>query len=464
MDSTTSVIAGYAVSVGDEAVSSASSEATKRHLIDAVACALGALDSRPARVARTLAGTASSSLGASVFALPGKTSPEYAAFANTVAVRYLDFNDTGIGGHPSDMIPAVLALAEPLRRSGKDVIRAIHAEYEVVAAVRRGGLYGNRLRQRHIDQVSTLLGGAVGAGIVLGLDHARMANAIALAITPNIPLRVTRTGVLSDWKGCATAHCAMMAVFAARLANEGLTGPAEPFEGLAGFHEMTGLPALDLRGIGEPRNGLTAMETTSLKYIPADYNAQGPVEALLAVRDQCRPEEIERVRIFLHWGGWHAIGGGAGDHAVKWAPETRETADHSVAFLAAVALVDGEVTAASFREERLRDPALREFMQRIEVLEDPELTAAHTGELPSWASVVEVVLTDGHCIRRRTDFPKGHASNPLTDAELEAKFWSLSERCLPQHEARQLLDTLWSLDELDDIAMLADPFRSCRVA
>ena len=364
MDTPTRAIAEYSTRLTYESLPARSIEATARHLVDSVACALGALDSRPARVARTIAGAASSTRGASVFGLAHTTTPEYAAFANTVMIRYLDYNDTGNGGHPSDMIAAVLAVAEPLHASGKDVITAIHAAYETYAAVRRGGLFGNVLRNKHVDQVYATIGGVVGAGVILGLDVPRMANAIALAITPNIPLRVTRTGIISDWKGCATAHAVMNAVFAARLAEQGLTGPARPFEGLAGFYQMLDIPPLDLAEIGQASNGLTAIESTGLKYFPVDYNAQGPLASTLALREQVSVDEIEQVIVSLHWGGWHAIGGGAGDHDEKWNPLTREVADHSMAYAIAVALADGELTVDSFADGRIGDPALRPLMQR----------------------------------------------------------------------------------------------------
>ena len=461
MDAPTRSIVEYATNLDYGALSRQSIEATTRHLIDSVACALGALDSRPARVAMNIASTAHSDFGASVFGLPHRTTPEYAAFANTVMVRHLDFNDTGIGGHPSDMIPVVLALAEPLHANGRDVIRAIHAEYETVAALRRGGLTGYAIRRRHIDQVQNVVGGAVGAGIMLGLDFDQMANAIALAIAPNIPMRVTRTGVLSDWKGCATAHASMMSVFAARLAAEGLTGPAEPFEGPAGLFDILGVESLGMEGIGLPRNGLSAIESTGLKAYPADYNAHSALGAVLALRHQFRLEQIDRIRILLHWGGWHEIGGGQGDHEEKWNPATRETADHSLPFLVAVALVDGAVTIESFSEDRIRDPALRPLMQKIEVAEDAEMERQHAGELPRWPSVVEVMLEDGQCLRQHSGLPKGHPLNPLSDEELETKFRSMSDRALARDKGRKLLDTLWSLDRLDDIAELTDQFAAC---
>lgn len=464
IDEPTRRIAEYAARLDYGVLSSSSIQAATRHLIDSVACALGALDSRPASVARAVAGTASSDCGASVFGLPHATTPEYAAFANTAMIRFLDYNDTGNGGHPSDIIPAILALAEPRRASGRDVIKAMHAAYETYAAVRRGGLHGNILRNKHVDQIYAIFGAVVGAGVVLGLDMPRMANAIALAMTPNVPLRVTRTGVISDWKGCATAHCAMASVFAARLAEQGLTGPSRPFEGLAGLYQMLAIEPLDLEGIGRPRHGRSAIESTGLKFYPVDYNAQGPVHSVLALRDQFRLEEVDRVTVSVHWGGWHAIGGGAGDRDEKWNPSTRESADHSMAYAIAVSLADGRLTVDSFTTERILDPQLRPLMGRIEVREDPRLTREHAGEMPRWPSRVDIDLKDGRRISREAGPPKGHPLNPMSDGELEAKYRAMAARALPPAGAQQLLDTMWSLEQLSDISQLTEQFRVCAVA
>lgn len=460
MDSTSRSIAAYALAMQTAPLPARSVDAVVRHLIDSVACALGALGARPARVARSLAGTATSTPGASVFGLVGPTTPEYATFANTVMVRYLDYNDTGNGGHPSDMISAVLVLAEGRNASGADVIRAIHAAYETYAAIRRGGLHGDLLRQKHVDQIYATLGAVVGAGVILKLDLEPLGHAIALALTPNLPLRVTRTGLLSDWKGCATAHAAMNAVFAARLAEQGLTGPDRPFEGLAGFNALMDIPPLDLSTLGEPRQGLSAVESTSLKYYPAEYSSQNPIGLAIALRQHLRPQDIARVVVFLHWAGWHEIGGGAGDGADKWQPRTREAADHSAAYLVAIALLDGEVTVDSFDPARLADPAVHALMQKITVRDDPRLTAAHAGELPSWPARVEIFLADGRHLQREAATPRGHPLNPLSDAELDAKFWQLSDRALPRNQGRVWLDTLWSLPSMDGIRSLTDLYRS----
>lgn len=463
MDTTSRRIAEYAVAMQTAPLRGGSADAVTRHLIDSVACAFGALGARPARVARTIAGTASSSAGASVFGLAEPTTPEYATFANTVMIRYLDYNDTGNGGHPSDMMSGVLALGEARGASGAEVICAIHAAYETYAAIRRGGLYGNLLRNKHVDQIYATLGAVVGAGVILGLDLERMGHAIALALTPNIPMRVTRTGLISDWKGCATAHGTMNAVFAARLAEQGLTGPDRPFEGLAAFYQMLGIPPLDLSTLGETRNGLSALQSTGLKYYPADYNGQGPIALAQALRSEAALDEIDQIIVAVHWGGLHAIGGGAGDHDEKWDPQTREVADHSMAYLVAVALVDGDVTVDSFSEARISDPALRPLMQKIVVIDDPELTAEHAGELPRWPSRVELVLKDGRRLGRASGPPKGHPLNPMDDHELEAKFWRMADRALPREQGRIWLETLWSFAGLEDIRPLMSLYRSLAV-
>lgn len=462
MDEPTTVLAAFAATATFESLTPGAVHAVTRHLVDTVGCALGALDSRPAVAARAIAATAWTDPGASVFGHQHPTTPEYAAFANTAMVRFLDFNDTGHGAHPSDTIPAVLAVAESRAAAGRDVVKAIHAAYETYATVRRGGLYGDTLRRRHVDQICASFGGAVGAGIVLGLDAERMGHAISLAITPSVALRVTRTGVLSDWKGCATAHCAMTSVFAARLAEQGLTGPARPFDGIGGLRDLLGLGPIDLTHVGRPRNGLSAVETTGLKAYPAEYSAQGPIESALALRVGLALDEVESVEVFLHWSGWHEIGGGAGDASEKSTLLTRETADHSLAYIVAAALIDGDVTIDSFDEARRHDPALRRLVAKTGVHEDPTLTAAHGGEIPRWPSRVEIRLRDGRVLSRESGPPRGHPERSLSDADIEAKYFALADRVLPRADSQRLLDAMWQVADLGDIGSLTRLFRSCR--
>lgn len=459
-DRTTRQLASYAVNLEYDSITHAAIESVIRHFLDAIGCALGSLHSHPADIACKLAVTATSNTGATVFGLRTKTTAEYAAFANAVMIRYLDYNDTGIGGHPSDMISSILALAELTHTSGKKVIKAIFAAYEVVAALRRSGLYGDRLKKRHIDQVQSVIGSVIGAGIILDLKFDEMANAISLAITPNIPMRVARTGELSDWKGCATAHASMLAVFAARLAKEGLTGPGKPFEGPAGFYEFINLEPLDLTELGQTRNGLSAVESTCLKWYPAEYNAQGPIGTVLRLRDKIKLEEIEAINIEIHWSGWIEIGGGQGDREEKWNPKTRETADHSLPYLVAVALMDGKITLDSYTDVRISDPRLRPIMEKINVIDSPEMTHEHAGELPKWPSITEIVFKNGRKIRQHSGLPKGHPLNPLNDVELREKFMNLARRNLTEKQATNLFNTIMQMDKLSDINTLTELLRN----
>lgn len=458
-DKPTRQISEYAIGLTYSSIPRSATESTLRHLLDSIGCALGAQSSRPAAIARKLSATATSNFGASVFGLKTKTTPEFAAFSNTVMIRHLDYNDTGIGGHPSDMIPSILALAEPTHASGPKVIGAIYAAYEVVACLRRAGLYGDTLRKKHVDQIQSVIGSVVGAGIMLDLEYEQMANAISLAITPNIPIRVVRTGELSDWKGCATAHCSMMAVFAARLAREGLTGPNRPFEGFAGLYDFLDVGPFNLSDIGQARNGLSAVESTCFKWYPAEYSSQGPIGVILQLRQEFNIEEIERITIALHWAGWHEIGGGQGDREEKWNPTSRESADHSLPYLIAVALIDGDITLDSFSEERISDPRLRPIMQKINVVYSSKMKQEHSGELPMWPSVTEISLKGGKRIRKHSGIPKGHPLNPLDYAELKEKFMRLSRRVLSEENAHQFFDMIMSLEKFHDIDELTKNFR-----
>ena len=235
MDSTTDQLAAFSTAIRFADLPPDVVHEAKRRLIDTLGCALGAVDSPPATVARALAADVTGRPGARILGARDRTSTDLAGFGNAVMARYLDFNDSfasarASGGHPSDMIPAILAVADAAGVSGERVLLAVVAAYQANAAV------PVPFKQRGWDQgVMTGIGVAVGASIILGLDTARTASAIALAITPNIPLRVTRSGELSMWKACATAAAGRSAIFATELAANGMTAPEQVFEGRHGL-------------------------------------------------------------------------------------------------------------------------------------------------------------------------------------------------------------------------------------
>ncbi|MGC1237680.1 MAG: MmgE/PrpD family protein [Acidimicrobiales bacterium] len=463
MDAPTQAIVKYVASLNYHSLTEAQRESTVRHILDAMSCALGGFPSGPATVARKVAATATSSNGSSVIGLREKTTPEYATFANTVMVRYLDYNDNGPAGHASDMIAAAIAVGESVGASGQDVILAVFAMYEVVAAIQRSGASIIDLRLKGIDQIWANVGAAIGAGMILGLSSEQLANAISLSVVPAVPLRVTRTGVMSNWKGCATAHGTMNGVFAAHLAAAGMSGPDEPFDGVDGFRSLAGIGPGALEDIGRPVDGLSAIEGTAYKYYPTEYNSQGPLSKVFQIAKNVDIEDIDQINVAIHHLGWHEIGGGQGDITDKWDPTTRETADHSLPYLIAVGLTDGAITVDSFSPERVSDPSLRPFMQKISVTHDPELTQSvkEQGgyEISDWPSIVTFRLKDGTEITERSSWPKGNFHNPMSDDELVEKFRTMSDRIMEHDQAEEFIGTLWRLDELDDINELTALFR-----
>jgi 2-methylcitrate dehydratase len=462
MDKNSRAIAEFAAAHRFEDIRPAAVAATIRHHLDGLGCAAGGFASEPVIIARDIAGMVTMAGGCTVFGLDRPSTPEYAAFANGCAVRHLDYNDTylagkGGGGHPNDMAPAIFAAVEMTGGGGRELINGIYIGYEIFGAI----CNAIRLRGKGIDQGASIgIATAAAVGRILGLDAKGIATAVALAIVPSTPVRVSRAGELSHWKGCATAHAAMTGMFAARLAKAGMSGPDEPFTGVDGFCNLSG--PFTLKDIGAHDGGPSAIEDTAFKFFPSEFNSQGPITLLLEMRREFDPADIVALRIASYHLTWHEIGGGQGDRPEKWDPRTRESADHSLPFLAAVALLDGAVTLDSFAAARIADPALRPLMQRIEVVEDAAYSA-HWKATSEPRNRIEVTLKDGRTLTREVTNFRGHQRNPMSDAEVRAKFDSMIGYVLPPEPARRFADRLWALDRERTLDALAADLRAWRV-
>ena len=314
------------------------------------------------------------------------------------------------------------------------------------------------LAEKGWDQgIFSVIGSACGAGKLLGLSGERMAHAISLALVPNLPLGQTRVGELSMWKGCATAAAARNGVFAALLAWEGMEGPYEPFEGRHGLWEQATGP-LGSEAFGPSAGPTTAgdgrafkISETSLKYFPSQIHTQAPISIALELRKEVDVGDIEAINLETYQTAWRS----AGSEPEKWDPKTRETADHSLPYLIAVAFRDGAITPASFTEECVRDPDLRPLMRRVAIRENPEFTRQYP---EAQLARIEVVTRSGGRLVQQASYPKGHPKNPLTDGELEQKFQGLSQDVLTPGQGREALKTLWKLEEVGDIGEVLDLF------
>lgn len=410
----------------------------KRRLIDTFASAIGAYDEPVAHRARAIASRYGSEGAASVWGSSIKTTAEGAAFANGVMVRLLDISDTYLGrsrGHPSDVTSGILAVAECVHADGKSVINAITLAYDVYCSF----CQAIDINSKGWDQpVYSVLGCVLGVGKLLGLTREQMGHAVSLALAPNMALAQSRRGYLSNWKGCAGANASRNAVFAATLAQEGFTGPAAVFEGDGGLFDVIGrfewpLPA-----------GHHMITQTHMKSLPVCYHGQSAVLAALDLRDRVIVKDIEAIQVDAYRTAVIMMGADPS----RWAPATREIADHSLPYTVSVALLDGKVTNESFTDSRLADPAVANLMRKVKVREDTQLTALYPEGAPGRVSVR---TASGGTHTFEVKYPKGHAKNPMSDSDVERKFRDMARTRRNPQQCDALLKALWDLERATDV-------------
>ena len=448
MDAFIEQIVDHALDRRWEALPAAVIHECKRRIIDTLGCAIAAFDATPSRIARSLASRVVANEGARILGTRHRTLPELAAFANGVMARYLDGNDVypGGGGHPSDVISPMLALADASGAAGRVAIAAIVLGYDVHYAL----FHSLRVFSKGFDHpFYTAVSTSLAAARFLGLDRSQIANAVALAVTPNLPLGVTRRGSLSMWKGCASANAARNGLFAALLARAGMTGPDRPFEGALGLQSLVGGDGLGtLLAADQPFRILQA----DMKYYVTEYHSEAPIMMALQLRRELEVSDIEAIHISTYKFAYEEIGSGA----VKWRPTTRETADHSMPYIVAAVLVDGRFSDAIFDSQRFTDQRILNLADKITIEEDSELTR----QLPSrFPCRIDIRLKDGSTRSASMPYPRGHHDDPMSDEEVNAKFRDLAARQLTTERVERALDCLWHLDECPSIGEIFDSFQ-----
>lgn len=420
----------------------------KRRLIDSLACVIGAYTAEPCNIARQIAQSVSFPSGATVWGTSHQTLPDLAAFANGTMLRYLDYNDTYLSkepAHPSDNIPAALAIAEAEGRDARDFIVSVVIGYEIQCRLADAA----SLRARGWDHVTYgAFSTACLASPLLRLSRDETNYAISLAGVAGSALRQTRVGTLSMWKACAFANAARNGVFAAYLAKRGMTGPSEIFEGQFGFWNLVSGP-FELGPFGGEGSEPYKILDTYIKFFPAEYHAQTGIMGALQLRGQIPSsmEEVSNITVETFDACVDIIAG----EPEKWRPTTRETADHSLPYCIAVALLDGNVSTGSFSPKRISDPQVHRLMQKIKVERNTELSAQYPQAM---SARISVELNSGRAIQTRVDHARGHPKNPMSDAEVEAKFRELARPLLSGSRIDQILSQVWRLEELSDLRAL----------
>ena len=436
-------LADYTTSLSYDDLPDGVIHTARQRLVDTLGCALGAIDSEPVRSIRSYLATLPAGASTILFDRM-KATPEAATFLNATMVRFLDYNDGYFSlepGHSSDNIPACLAVAQAEGLNGKDLIVSIVIAYEIQMRLQDAA----SLFVRGWDHVNFVtVSATMAVGKLLRLSKTQLVHALGMALNGHIALRQVRSGELSSWKGASAANASRNAVFCAYLARHGMTGPSSIFEGEMGFfNQVSGPFELDTRRFGNRENGDFHILRTLTKLYPTNGEMQTAVMAAIGLREHLSSvDDIAVIEIDTTDVGCRFL---AKDPA-KWRPTTRETADHSLPYTVAKALIDGTITRATYDGADLADPVVIEVIDKISVREDPMLTA----QMPSLANRVTIKTHSGKILTKELG-TKEVARVGIADAQIERKFRDFAETRFPEQQIREILECCWTLENQESL-------------
>jgi len=430
-------------------------EMVANRLVDDAAVAAAALGRRPVCNARAQAAAHRLSPGASVWGLAraGGTSPEWAAWANGVAVRELDYHDTFLAAeysHPGDNIPPLLAVAQHTGSPGADLVRAIATAYEVQVDLCRA----IALHPHRIDHVAHL-GPSVAAGLgtLLHLPPEVTYHAIGQALHTTTATRQSRKGEISTWKAYAAAFAGKAAIEAVDRAMRGETSPAPIYEGedavvasLLDGPSATYLVPLPERG--EPKR---AILSTYTKEHSAEYQAQAFIDLARTMRERLGDlAQVKAITVHTSHHTHTVIGTGSGDPQKFDPGATRETLDHSLPYIFAVALEDGCWDhESSYAPERAHRPSTIALWRKVKTEESPQWSQRYR-EGTAFGGRVVVELADGRVVEGSVDVADAHplGARPFQRADYERKFRRLARDVLDDASQERFLSLAGRLEEL----------------
>jgi 2-methylcitrate dehydratase len=421
----------------------------KRFLLDSVGCALGGYQQHDVVIAlhvlREIAGRGP----ATVIGTGERIDPVSASLANALMIRCMDYNDIywkQDPSHPSDIFPAAMACCERTKSDGKELIVGFVLGHEFEMRLCEAAFPGIRERGWH-HATLTAFASPIVAGRALHLTWEQIQHAIGISASRHCTMGAVTAGKLTMMKNTVDPMATQSGVLAALLAEKGYSGPEHVIDGKEGLAHCYG-PVWKLNLLTDGLGDSWRITQCGMKFFPTEALTHAPISAVLDLvkGNDLRPDEVATIQI-------RSLARAADilSDPSKYDPHTKETADHSLPYVIAAALVDRQVTPAQFEMNKIMDPTIRAQLKKVEVVADPEIEKV----FPALQRVIVNITTkDGRLFSKQLDYPKGDPRNPLSDAEIEEKFRALAAGVLSEKAQKKLVDAIWNLEKIGPVSKL----------
>ena len=446
MDSISRQIARFSLNLKYSDLDSNVITAVKRFLYDSIGCALGGYSTHDVNIIQEIYDDMGGKPEATVIGSGAKIPAYNATFLNSLMVRALDFNDIywkEDPSHPSDLIPVALAVGERQNSSAQDVITAIVLAYEFEMRLCEFAKPGLRERKWHHATLTQFVSPIV-AGYLLGLNEDQLVNAIGISGAHNLTLGAVTAGKLTMMKNTVDPQAAQSGVMAALMAAKGYSGTELIFEGKEGLMQTLG-PDWDVEKLTGHLGDSFKILDCSMKAFPAEALTHSHISAALKViaENDFTPDDISEVIVTTIARAVDIL-----FDPEKYKPKSRETADHSLPYCIAAAIVDGKITTEQFSLKKIKDPRIQAVLPKIKGEASEEFEKMFPAKQPS---KVRVVLKNGQEFSAQLDYPKGDPREPMSDDDLTNKFKGLCSNLISDSRQDQIKEAIFTLERFDSI-------------
>ncbi len=435
-------LAEFAESLRYEDLSAEAIEAAKRFILDSIGCALGGKESHDCQMALKVLTRLAGPGRSGIIGREEVMDPVSATLMNALLIRVLDYNDIywkADPSHPSDLIPVALAACQDAGLGGRDLLLGVVLAYEMEMRLCEFARPGIRERGWH-HATLTAFAAPIVAGRLYGLSPGQIQHAVGISASHSATLGAVTAGKLTMMKNTVDPMASQAGLFAALLAKEGYTGPEHVLDGKEGLAHCLG-PDFDFKVLTDGLGDSWRITSCSMKAYPTEALTHAPISVVLdlVTTHDLAADQIQKVEVYTLARAADILA----DES-KYDPRTKETADHSLPYCLAVAIVDRRVTTAQFTDQRIMGTDVRKVLPRIEAIADAGAEEAFPARQ---LCRVVITTTDGEQHAGQVEYPKGDPRNPMTQEELESKFVGLTGHLLGDDSRRELYQAVEALPE-----------------